>query len=29
MADGNSQEVVVADQFGLRAIRITPYNAPG
>ena len=29
VADGNGEELVVAAQLGMRAIRITPWNAPG
>jgi putative hydrolase of the HAD superfamily len=29
VADGNGDELVVADQLGMRAVRITPWNAPG
>ena len=29
VADGNGQELVVAGQLGMRAVRITPWNAPG
>lgn len=29
VADGNGEELVVANQLGMRAVRITPWNEPG